>query len=105
MFGNSSRYHTDEDGNFQIPVIAGRGVIAAIVRNSSYVTGHGSENIKELSDDKARRSGNVFQYGHIVPSMYHSLKEINVPDDATTFDVELDADPGIEVVVKILHVI
>ena len=102
MFGNSSRYHSDADGNFQIPVIAGRGVIAAIVRDSSYVTSYGSENIEELNDEKARRSGKVFQYGYISPSMYHSLKEINVPEDAKTFEVELEVDPGIEVVVKIL---
>ena len=101
MFGNNSRYHSDADGNFQIPVIAGRGVVAAIVRNSSYVTGYGAENIEEFKDDKARRSGRAFLYGHIVPSMYHSLKEINVPDAANTFDVELDADPGIDVIVKI----
>lgn len=102
MFGNNSRYHSDAEGNFQIPVIAGRGVIAAIVRDSSYITGYGSENIEELNDDKARKSGNVLKYGHIVPSMYHSLKEINVPEDANTFDVELDVDPGIEVTVKII---
>ncbi|MEL6105545.1 MAG: M56 family metallopeptidase [Planctomycetota bacterium] len=101
MYGNNSRYHSDADGKFRIPVIPGRGVIAAIVRDSSYVTSYGSENIEELKNDKARRSGNVFKYGHIVPSMYHSLKEINVPDDATTFDVELNADPGIKVIVKI----
>ena len=102
MFGNDSRYHSDADGNFQIPVIAGRGVIAAIVRDSSYVTSYGSENIEELNDAKARQSMRVFKYGHIIPSMYHSLKEINVPENAKTFDVELDVDPGIEVVVKIL---
>lgn len=100
MLGNNSRYHSDADGYFQIPVIPGRGVIAAIVRDSSCITGYGAENIPELNNQKGRRFGDVFQYGHIVPSMYHSLREIDVPGDAKSFDVELDADPGISVTVK-----
>ena len=99
MFGNSSNYHSDENGNFQIPVIPGRGVIAAIVRDSTYVKSYGADEIEELSNNK--QTIGVFKYGHIIPSHYHSLKEINVAQqDAKEIEVSLETDPGISVEVQ-----
>lgn len=97
---DSSRYHSDKNGNFRIPVIPGRGIVAVIVRNAPYVTGYGANAIEEFKDEAKRRGGHVTRYAHVPPSMYHSLKEIDVPADARTFDVTMEVDRGFSMTVQ-----
>lgn len=53
MLGNDTRYHSDEEGNFEIPVIPGRGVVTAKVSDSGdLVSGYGKAEIDEFKNNQ-----------------------------------------------------
>ena len=97
MLGNESRYLTDENGEFEIPVIPGRGVIGAKATEGSYITSYGAQKIEALKDKQ-----NAFRIlsDHLVPSLYHSLLEINVSETSQTHEVAMEVDQGISMVVR-----
>ncbi|MCG8648387.1 MAG: M56 family metallopeptidase, partial [Pirellulales bacterium] len=98
MLGNDTRYKSDQDGNFEIPVIPGRGVLAAKCPDATFVAGYGSKAIKEFQGEK--RGFGRSTSDHVIPTSYHALREIDVPADADSFAVDLQVDPGISLTVK-----
>ncbi|MEZ6127664.1 MAG: M56 family metallopeptidase [Planctomycetaceae bacterium] len=102
MLGNDSRYKTDDDGNFSIPVIPGRGVIAAKAADGgAYCTQYGVSEIPEFADGKIR-NGQPITSDHIVPSLYHSLKAVDVPADVDEIRVDMQADSGLSLTAKFI---
>ncbi|MEM7311936.1 MAG: M56 family metallopeptidase [Planctomycetota bacterium] len=97
MLGNDTRYHTDEDGNFEIPVIPGRGVVAAQVTQGGFVAGYGAKSIEAFEDEK---DSYTVLSDHIIPSSFHSLAEIDVAEDAESHELTMEVDEGVEVTVK-----
>ena len=87
-----SLYHTDANGQFEIPVIAGRGILAAKCDLGDLRPGHGAAEIPELQNPEQGRR--PVQKGVLILSFLHSLKAIDVPDDASEFQVDLQVDPG-----------
>ena len=98
LLGNSTRYHTDEDGYFEIPVIPGRGVLAAKCRGSAYVTGFGKDAIAEFRDAEPGLGRTLSDY--LSPASFHSLRELDVPLDTDAFEVDLEVNPGTSLTVK-----
>ena len=98
--GNETRYHTDEDGRFEMPVIPGRGVISAKVRNGVYVTGFGAESIEAFRNLEGGLSTMLADL--MTPSSFHSLVEIDVAADAETHEVEMHVDNGSSLVVRFI---
>lgn len=97
MLGNDTRYHSDTDGFFQIPVIPGRGVLAAKVFEGEFIAGYGKKLIEEFRDDKGGLSPATSD--HIVISQYHSIKEIDAPENVNEMDVAMEVDRGESVTV------
>lgn len=95
FLGNDSRYHTDDNGYFEIPVIPGRGVLTAKCPQGGFITGFGADEIPEYQGEPARNTSD-----HIVPSMFHSVKLLDVPVDAEEFAVDLEVDPGASLTIR-----
>ncbi|WP_417387088.1 M56 family metallopeptidase [Gimesia sp.] len=94
MLGNhDTRYFSNKDGYFEIPVIPGRGVIAATLKGGEFITGFGAEKI-EAYQGKDSSNLPIMLSDHLVSSMFHSLKEIDVPADSSEFELSLHVDPG-----------
>jgi len=101
MLGNESRYQTDRNGYFYVPVIEGRGVIAAKALGGSHCTQYGVEDIPEFNDG-AYKDGGPVTSDHIVPSLYHSLKAVDVPTDVDEIKVDMQVDPGLSLTAKFI---
>ena len=99
ILGNDSRYETNEDGYFEIPVIRGRGVIAAKCPGGNYSKAFGLQSIEEFQAETPFNPFNVTP-GALLPSQFHSVKAIDVPEEGHEFAVDLQLDPGKSVVVK-----
>jgi beta-lactamase regulating signal transducer with metallopeptidase domain/protocatechuate 3,4-dioxygenase beta subunit len=85
----STRYRTDRDGRFRVAALHGRGVVTVRVEFGPYRTGFGAEAIR------GRSEGNqLLTYDHIYTSMYHGLKEVDVPDGSDSYPCEIPLDPG-----------
>jgi len=94
LMGNSdTRYHSDEDGYFAIPVIPGRGVIGATIKAGEFITGFGAEKI-EAYQGKDPRELPLMLSDSLISSLSHSLKEIDVPVDSSEFDLSMYVDDG-----------
>lgn len=101
MLGNDSRYRTDKDGYFSVPVIEGRGVIAAKALDGNYCTQYGVQDIPEFKDG-VYKDGNTVTSDHIGPSIFHSLKAIDVEVGVKNFDVEMQVDPGLSLMARFI---
>lgn len=100
LLGNhDTRYLSDAHGYFEIPVIPGRGVIGATINGGEYIPGYGSDNI-EAYQGKDPSQLPIMLSDHLVPSLFHSLKEIEVPVDKSEFDLSMYVDPGISLTVN-----
>lgn len=98
--GNDPDYQTDQQGRFRIPVIPGRGLIGVICRQNVYRAGFGLEDIREF-EGKGRNIAYVTS-DMLVPENMHVVKAIDVPTDADTFQIDLQADPGKSVDVRLV---
>ncbi|QDT99972.1 M56 family metallopeptidase [Gimesia aquarii] len=95
LMGNSdTRYYSNKDGYFEIPVIPGRGVIAATIKSGEYITGFGADKIEAFQGKDPSELGVVLS-DHLVPSLFHSLKEIDVPVDLSEFTLDMHVDEGV----------
>lgn len=99
ILGNDSRYETNADGYFEIPVIRGRGVIAAKCPEGQYSTAFGLSSIAEFQGEPAINAANLTP-GLLHPSLFHSVKAIDVPEEGPEFAVDLQLDPGQSLTVK-----
>ncbi|HEY3964109.1 MAG TPA: carboxypeptidase regulatory-like domain-containing protein [Planctomycetaceae bacterium] len=101
-----TNYRVDPDGTYRVLGLPGRALVAASVNSphaQSYRLGTGREKL-----DPADRGGLI--PGRMGPAgmlpqtvwraqpgsmrMYHSLKEINVPESAESFTCDVELDPG-----------
>ncbi len=85
-------FFTNENGDFQIAVIPGRGILGARAGNDSYRLGVGIDKIKGL---KREPSKSVPALPHdLIPGNYNTLVEIDpkAEDESVRADIELD--PG-----------
>jgi len=100
-FPNNERaYSTDAEGRFRIVVVPGRGVLAAKVPDAGYIAGHGQEAIPEFASVTARDKRSSYTditCDQLVPSEYHSLREIEPTATAKSIEVDLPLDPGVSV--------
>lgn len=93
VIGNGSAYRTNENGEFAIPVIPGRGVICAKVDGGAYVTSFGASDIPEFAAGTIRDGNTVCSDGIILNS-FHSLKALDVAADAAEHLVDLPVTKG-----------
>ena len=83
-------FHSDENGEYKIAVIPGRGVLGARAGNDTYRLGVGFDKIKGL---KERLPGMIpAQPYPLYPGNLHTLVEINpkAGDESVRADIELD---------------
>lgn len=100
LLGNhETRYFSDENGYFEIPVIPGRGVIAATINGGEYIPGYGAEKI-EAYQVKDLSEASIALSDHLVPTLFHSLKEIDAPVDKPEFDLSMSVDPGMSLTIN-----
>jgi len=92
--GADEYYRADAEGHFRIPVIPGRGVIAARCEDDEYIHGLGSERIKEFQDAAKTPRKRTTSDG-FAPELFHSVREIDVPAGATNFAADLPVDRGV----------
>ncbi|WP_425398743.1 M56 family metallopeptidase [Aeoliella sp.] len=87
--GYDDRYATDSNGNFRVPAIPGRGILAAIaLRSQEYAIGHGADKIADLrSDDR------MMVYHLYGPELSNTVQEVNVPIDQVETRVEVAVEP------------
>jgi hypothetical protein len=83
-------FHADENGEYKIVVIPGRGILGARFGNETYRLGVGIDKIKGLKMEspglvRARPSS-------LTPTNYHTLVEVNPKegDESVTTDIEFD---------------
>ncbi|MEX2118286.1 MAG: M56 family metallopeptidase [Pirellulales bacterium] len=89
--GSNDRYPTDADGNFRIPGLPGRGIVALIAKDAArYPIGQGAADIADLQ--KAGANGlNVY---HLADGgLATAIREIDVPEDADEFFCQIDVPP------------
>jgi hypothetical protein len=99
MLGNDTRYHSDEEGNFEIPVIPGRGVVTAKVSDSGdLVSGYGKAEIDEFKNNQGGLTPGTSD--HLVLPLFHCIKEIDVPEKVIEFDVAMHVRPGESLTVR-----
>ncbi len=84
-----TRRKTAADGSFQIVGLPGEGVVTVHTDDRSYLGGYGAESIKGRSGQDQ-----LLTYNHIFTSMYQSLKQIAVPEGATSFGCDMSVDAG-----------
>ena len=93
-------YTTDADGRYRIPVIPGRGVLAAKIPDGGFIAGYGREAIPEFAshdvDEDLDRLMEI-TCDDLRPSSFHSLREIEPAADAEGLEVNLPLDPGVSV--------
>ncbi len=85
----STRYRTDKEGRFGVAALYGRGVVTVRVEFGAYRTGFGAEAIKGRID-----GDQLPTYDHIYPSMYHGLKEVDVPEGSASYRCDIPLDSG-----------
>ena len=102
LLGNDSRYYSDEDGYFAIPVIPGRGVIGATIKAGEYITGFGAEKIEAYHGKDPSELPSMLS-DHLVPSLFHSLKEIDVPVGNPEFELSMYVDDGQSLTVNFVN--
>ena len=101
VLGNDTRYTTNEDGKFSIPVIPGRGVIGAKTIEGSFVPAFGAKTIEAFQKDAEGDDPISYKLSdHIMHTTFQSLVEIDVPEDASPHDVAMQVDEGISMVVR-----
>ena len=91
----------DADGQFRLPVIPGRGVVALECRDLDHRFDVGKAEIKELAN--APKGAVGVESPTLMPlagSTYHSLREISVAPDAREVHVDLPVEPGQNIVLK-----
>lgn len=99
-FNNERLHATDAEGRFRIPVIPGRGVIAAKIPERGFITGYGQEAIPEfasLTPPRRDEPDPEITCDQMLPGDFHSLREISPADDAESIAVDLPVDRGISV--------
>jgi len=85
----NTRYRADKEGRFRIAALHGRGVVTVRVELGAYRTGFGAEVIK------GRIEGDQLPtYDHIYPSMYHGLREVDVPEGSASCRCDIPLDSG-----------
>jgi beta-lactamase regulating signal transducer with metallopeptidase domain/5-hydroxyisourate hydrolase-like protein (transthyretin family) len=85
-------YTTDSGGNYRIPGLPGRAIVAANSLNSSYRKGIGAEKIKGLSE-----KGEFDTYRQVVPAdtgTHEALMEINPAENSASVACDFELDPG-----------
>jgi beta-lactamase regulating signal transducer with metallopeptidase domain len=87
--GIKTRYKTDANGRFRIVGLPGDGVVTVHAEDKSYLGGVGAESIKGRTE-----RGELLTYDRIEPNRYQSLKQISVPEGATSFACDLGINPG-----------
>ena len=87
--GIDTRRKTAADGSFQVVGLPGVGVVTVHTDDRSYLGGYGAESIKGRSGQDQ-----LLTYNHIFPTMYQSLKQITVPEGATSFVCDMSVDGG-----------
>ena len=100
MLGNDTRYYSNKNGEFQLPVIPGRGVIGAKASTFGYISGYGARAIEAFQGIKGGLSRKLSD--HMVPSLFHSLQEIDVPQTVQTHDVTMQVDSGVSLIVRFI---
>lgn len=102
FLGNDSRYYSDKDGYFSIPVIPGRGVIGARIKAGEYISGYGAEKIEAYHGKDPSELPSMLS-DHLVPSLFHSLKEIDVPVGSSEFELSMYVDAGESLTVNFIN--
>ena len=97
MLGNDSRYFTDEDGYFEVPVIPGRGVICAKSEEGAFRTAYGASEIPEFENVQGLGAPTS---DHVVPTLHNSIVEVNPDENVDKIEVEMNVDPGLSLTVK-----
>jgi len=100
VYSNSRLHSTDAEGRFRIPVIPGRGVIAAKLPGGGLIARYGSETIPEFASmpiDAKYQLYSETTCDALVPSDYHSLRGIEPAADTETVEASLPVDPGLSV--------
>ena len=88
--------HTNDDGRFRIPVLAGRGVIALRCASGDFVPAFGAAKSGELSDRKTE----VATFDTLVPRWFDAVAEVDIKPNLAELRVDLPVDPGQDVVVR-----
>ncbi|QDT92183.1 M56 family metallopeptidase [Gimesia algae] len=100
LLGNhDTRYLSDAHGYFEIPVIPGRGVIGATINEGEYIPGFGAQKIEAYRGKDPSQLPNMLS-DSLVPSLFHSLKEIDAPVDKPEFELSMYVDPGITLTIN-----
>jgi beta-lactamase regulating signal transducer with metallopeptidase domain/5-hydroxyisourate hydrolase-like protein (transthyretin family) len=91
------RYRTDADGNYRVVGIRGKGLVAAMAFDRTYVLGVGAEQI-----EGANERGVFPVYNDVRANIYHALKAVAIPDSDSSAQVDLQLDPGEMVSVQLV---
>ena len=88
-------YRTDEDGRFRVPVIPGRGLLAARAIDGGFRKAYGSENMPEFANFTRTFDWPTADY--VFANRVHALQEIDVPVDVERHEIDVPVDPGMSV--------
>ncbi|MCA9037625.1 MAG: hypothetical protein KDA91_20970 [Planctomycetaceae bacterium] len=100
MLGNDTRYYTNDNGEFDLPIIPGRGVIGARAPTGGYISGYGARDIEAFQSTEGGLSRKLSD--HMIASSFHALQEIDVPRTVQTYDVAMEADSGVSLSVQFI---
>jgi beta-lactamase regulating signal transducer with metallopeptidase domain/protocatechuate 3,4-dioxygenase beta subunit/5-hydroxyisourate hydrolase-like protein (transthyretin family) len=100
--GDQMRYQTDAEGRFQLIGLPGAAIIGAESAFQDYRLGVGYD---ELTARKYGKSDWIDTYRNPInpgPKWPSSMRQVDIPEDAGTFQVDLELDPGASVDLKIV---
>ena len=81
---------TNENGEFEVPVIPGRGVLVAKTKSDNLIQGFGADDIEEFKGNSDRVTVGFY----IRPGEFHSMKAIDVPKGGKSVEVAMRAKEG-----------
>ena len=94
---HDENYFTDNDGNFRLVAIPGRGILAARCSDAGFVPGYGFQELAELHSGKGNR---LKAYDYCSADILHTLKLVEIESGAAEVQIDLQVDAGASIIAQ-----
>ncbi len=97
------RYLSDVNGEYQLVGLPGGGIVGLTTLQGFYPTGQGWEEIDESKiNPETNRTNTLDRVVGYAPDIHTAMKQIEVAEDQTEFNVDFAIDPGLSMPLKVV---